>query len=85
MPLADPELLRGSHGKPYTLLTASTPNGWKASITLEELGVDYHVVPIALYTGEQKQPSYTAINPNGRSPRSSTTSTTISPCSSPAR
>ena len=28
---------------PITLYTAATPNGWKASITLEELGLAYDV------------------------------------------
>lgn len=51
-----------------TLYTASTPNGWKASITLEELGLDYTVRPIDLTRGEQKEDWYVAICPNGRIP-----------------
>lgn len=51
-----------------TLYTASTPNGWKASITLEELGLDYTVRPIDLTKGEQKEDWYVAICPNGRIP-----------------
>ena len=50
------------------LYTSETPNGWKASITLEELGLSYQVRPIALSKGEQKEPWYVAINPNGRIP-----------------
>jgi GST-like protein len=50
------------------LYTASTPNGWKASVALEELGLPYEVHPINLMSGEQKQPEYLAINPNGRIP-----------------
>jgi len=50
------------------LYTAPTPNGWKASITLEELGLPYEVHPINLMAGEQKQPAFLAINPNGRIP-----------------
>jgi glutathione S-transferase len=30
------------------LFTASTPNGWKASIMLEETGLEYTVRPISL-------------------------------------
>lgn len=50
------------------LYTAATPNGWKASVTLEELGLDYAVKPVDLMQGEQKQPDYLRINPNGRIP-----------------
>lgn len=50
------------------LYTAATPNGWKASITLEELGLPYTVHPIDLSSGAQKEPWFTAINPNGRIP-----------------
>lgn len=50
------------------LYTASTPNGWKASVTLEELGMDYTVHAINLMENEQKQPGFLAMNPNGRIP-----------------
>jgi GSH-dependent disulfide-bond oxidoreductase len=50
------------------LYTAATPNGHKASITLEELGLPYTVHPIDLSSGAQKEPWFTAINPNGRIP-----------------
>lgn len=51
-----------------TLYTAATPNGWKVSIALEELGLPYIVRPIALTRGEQKEEWYLALNPNGRIP-----------------
>ena len=50
------------------LYTSPTPNGWKASITLEELELPYEVHPIDLTKGEQKEPWYLKINPNGRIP-----------------
>jgi glutathione S-transferase len=50
------------------LYTAATPNGWKASITLEELGLPYRVHAIDLSAGEQKQPPFLEMNPNGRIP-----------------
>ena len=50
------------------LYTASTPNGWKASIMLEEVGLPYEVKPIRLDQGEQKQDWFLKINPNGRIP-----------------
>ncbi len=50
------------------LYTAATPNGFKASIMLEESGLDYNVTHIDLGLGEQKQENYLKINPNGRIP-----------------
>ena len=50
------------------LYTAATPNGYKASITLEELGLPYTLHVIDLSSGAQKEPWFTAINPNGRIP-----------------
>ena len=50
------------------LYTASTPNGHKASCTLEELGLPYEVKAVDLSSGEQRSELYLAINPNGRIP-----------------
>ncbi len=50
------------------LYSAATPNGWKVSITLEELDLPYTLHRIELSSGEQKEPWFTAINPNGRIP-----------------
>jgi glutathione S-transferase len=50
------------------LYTAATPNGHKASVTLEELALPYTVRAVNLATNEQKQPWFLAINPNGRIP-----------------
>jgi len=50
------------------LYTAPTPNGWKASITLEELEIPYEVHLINLLEGDQKKPEYLVLNPNGRIP-----------------
>ena len=50
------------------LYTWATPNGWKAAVTLEELELPYTVHPIDISSGAQKEPAYTAINPNGRIP-----------------
>ncbi len=50
------------------LYTAATPNGWKASIALEELALDYTVHRISLSQMEQREPWFLEINPNGRIP-----------------
>jgi GST-like protein len=50
------------------LFTAATPNGWKASITLEELELPYKVRRIDFQKREQKEPWYLELNPNGRIP-----------------
>ncbi len=50
------------------LYTAPTPNGWKASIALEELEIPYEVHVVNLLAGDQKKPEYLALNPNGRIP-----------------
>lgn len=50
------------------LYTAATPNGYKISITLEELALPYKLIALDLAKGEQKTPEFLAINPNGRIP-----------------
>jgi GST-like protein len=50
------------------LFTAATPNGWKVSIALEELGLPYRVRVLSLGKLEQKEEWFLQINPNGRIP-----------------
>lgn len=50
------------------LYTWATPNGYKVSVTLEELGLPYTVRPIDIGKNEQKSPEFLKINPNGRIP-----------------
>ena len=50
------------------LYTASTMNGWKPLILLEELEVEYELTPVDLGKNEQKEDGYLALNPNGRIP-----------------
>ena len=50
------------------LFTASTMNGWKPVIFLEEAGIAYDLTPIDFANKEQKAPDYLKINPNGRIP-----------------
>lgn len=50
------------------LYTAATPNGHKASIALEELGLAYQVHALSFDKQEQKTAEFLRINPNGRIP-----------------
>jgi GSH-dependent disulfide-bond oxidoreductase len=45
-----------------------TPNGWKVSILLEELGLPYQIKPVNIGRGEQFKPEFLAISPNNRMP-----------------
>ena len=50
------------------LYYAPTPNGWKVTIMLEELGVPYEVKYVNIGKGEQFEPSFLKIAPNNRMP-----------------
>ncbi|KAG8796876.1 glutathione S- transferase, nitrogen catabolite repression regulator [Serendipita sp. 398] len=58
--------------KPIEFYTASTPNGRKVSVFLEELkaayGLQYNARRITLSKNEQKEEWFIKINPNGRIP-----------------
>ena len=54
--------------RPIELWYWPTPNGWKISIALEEIGLAYVVKPVNIGAGEQFSPEFQAINPNGRMP-----------------
>ena len=45
-----------------------TPNGWKISIALEEMGLPYEVRYVNIGAGEQFAPEFLAIAPNNRMP-----------------
>lgn len=51
-----------------TLYTFPTPNGWRASVALEEMGLAYDVRTIDLTKGEQLASDFLAINPLGKIP-----------------
>ena len=54
--------------KPIELHYWPTPNGWKVSIMLEELGVPYETHYVNIGAGEQFKPEFLAIAPNNRMP-----------------
>jgi len=54
--------------RPIELWYWPTPNGWKVSIALEEMGLAYEMKPINIGKGEQFEPAFQRISPNGRMP-----------------
>ncbi|MBA4804723.1 MAG: glutathione S-transferase N-terminal domain-containing protein [Brevundimonas sp.] len=54
--------------RPIQLWYWPTPNGWKISIALEEMGLPYEMRPVNIGAGEQFAPDFQAISPNGRMP-----------------
>src|SRR5690606_15128215 len=54
--------------KPIELYYWPTPNGFKISIMLEELGVPYAVKYVNIGKGDQFQPDFLKIAPNNRMP-----------------
>lgn len=53
---------------PIELWYWPTPNGWKVSIALEEMGLPYTLKPVNIGAGEQFAPDFQALSPNGRMP-----------------
>lgn len=53
---------------PLQLYTYQTPNGHKASIMLEEIGLPYDVHVIDIEAGEQTAQGFLALNPNNKIP-----------------
>ncbi|HSF90954.1 MAG TPA: glutathione S-transferase N-terminal domain-containing protein, partial [Paracoccaceae bacterium] len=53
---------------PIDLYFWPTPNCWKVSIALEEMGLPYDVKLVNIYGGDQKQAANTAVNPNAKVP-----------------
>jgi len=53
---------------PIELWYWPTPNGWKISIALEEMGLPYELKPVNIGKGEQFGAAFQAISPNGRMP-----------------
>jgi len=53
---------------PIELFFWPTPNGWKVSIALEEMGLPYNLNLINIAKGDQFDPAFLAIAPNNRMP-----------------
>lgn len=54
--------------KPIDLYYWPTPNGWKISILLEELGLPYNLHLVDITKGEQFAPDFLRISPNNKMP-----------------
>ena len=50
------------------LYSASTPNGFKVSIALEEMDLKYKLIVVDFEKKEQLSPEFLAVSPNGRIP-----------------
>ncbi len=50
------------------LYTDASPNGFKATIALEELGMPYRLHHVRIDDGENRRPAFLALNPHGRIP-----------------
>ncbi|ASC65613.1 glutathione S-transferase [Achromobacter denitrificans] len=50
------------------LYTDSSPNGFKATIALEELALPYRLHHVRIDAGEHRRPEFLALNPHGRIP-----------------
>ena len=50
------------------LFTADTPNGWKISIMLEEINLEYKITKVNLSEGEQHKPEFKKISPFNKIP-----------------
>ncbi len=48
--------------------TWTTPNGYKIAILLEELGIEYNIIPVNIGKGEQFAPEFLKISPNNKIP-----------------
>ena len=55
-------------GAMIDLYTAPSPNGFKATIALEELGLPYRLHHVDLDEGQHRQPEFLKLNPHGRIP-----------------
>ncbi len=54
--------------QPIDLYYWPTPNGWKVSIALEEMGLPYTTHLVDISKGDQFQPAFLRISPNNRMP-----------------
>jgi GSH-dependent disulfide-bond oxidoreductase len=54
--------------EPIYLYYWPTPNGWKLTIFLEEVGLPYRIVPVDITSGDQYEAEFLKISPNNKMP-----------------
>ena len=54
--------------QPIDLYYWPTPNGYKITIFLEEVGLPYNIVPVDIAAGDQFDPEFLKISPNNKMP-----------------
>lgn len=54
--------------EPIDLYYWPTPNGWKITIMLEEVGLPYRIIPVNIGKGDQFAPDFLKIAPNNKMP-----------------
>ena len=54
--------------QPIDLYYWPTPNGWKITIFLEEVGLPYSIVPVDITAGDQYEEEFLEISPNNKMP-----------------
>ncbi|MCF6272069.1 MAG: glutathione S-transferase N-terminal domain-containing protein [Rhodobacteraceae bacterium] len=54
--------------KPIDLYFWPTPNGWKIPIALEEMGLEYNMIPVDIGKGDQFTDWFKAVSPNSKMP-----------------
>lgn len=52
----------------FDVYAFATPNSVKVPIALEELGLEYRLLPVNIRQGAQKAPEFLALNPNAKVP-----------------
>jgi GSH-dependent disulfide-bond oxidoreductase len=63
-----PRKRRSLMAQPIDLYYWPTPNGWKTTIILEEIGLPYNLVPVDITSGDQFEEEFLRISPNNKIP-----------------
>ena len=59
---------KGKRQKPIEVYFWPTPNGYKITCALEEMGLPYVIKPVNIARGDQFKPEFLKFSPNNRMP-----------------